>query len=130
MRLRTLVSLLATLPSAALAQLQFPATPQLPSDQRESLVLLGRVWGFVKYHHPRFVVDGANVDSALMAAFPRVMTAPSADAARDSIAAWVDGIGAPRPCGGSCASPPVSPALTPEIDWIRDPGVVGRALAA
>jgi C-terminal processing protease CtpA/Prc len=129
MRLPVFAFALAILPSTAIAQQQFAGAPQLRPDQRESLVLLGRVWGFAKYHHARFVVAGANVDSALIDAFPRVLAAPSAIAARDSIAAWLDGIGTPPPCASMCAKDPVSTALVPEIEWIRDPAVVGTALA-
>ena len=134
MRLRALLlPALALLPVAAAAQSRFAPTPALRADQQESLLLLGRVWGYAKYHHPRFVVAGANVDSALMDVVPRVLAAPSAAAARDSIAAWLDAVGAPPPCGSDCAPPPapapMSSAFHPELDWIRAGAVVGAAVA-
>lgn len=127
-RLRIFASALTILPATTLAQAR-SAAPALRSDQRESLVLLGRVWGFAKYHHARFAVAGANVDSALLDAFPRVLAARSANAARDSIASWLDRIGTPSPCATRCATLPDSPALVPEIEWIRDSSVTGGAIA-
>jgi len=128
-RLRALLSALVLLPAATSAQPRVATAPALHANQVESLILLGRVWGFAKYHHPRFVVTGANVDSALFDALPRVLGAPSTAAARDSIAAWLDAVGTPTPCASDCAAPPASPALTPEIGWIRDTALVGQALA-
>jgi C-terminal processing protease CtpA/Prc len=144
------------LPAALHGQTQAPSqstaapTPRLPatlrSDQRESLVTLGRVWGFVKYHHPRFVQAGANVDSALFDVLPRVLAAKIAPAALDSMSAWLDAMGTPTPCTTGCVKVPVAagpgvpangiPALTPvtaallpSLEWIHDPAVVSPKLS-
>jgi C-terminal processing protease CtpA/Prc len=129
MRRWALLSALALLPVAATAQVRFAPAAALRPDQHASLALLGRVWGFAKYHHAGFVTAGADADSALLHRIPRVLAAPSAAAARDSIAAWLDAIGTPPPCASACAAPPASPALAPAIDWIRDTALVGAALA-
>jgi hypothetical protein len=115
-------------PSAVSGREREPG-PSLRPDQHASLVLLGRVWGFAKYHHPRFAVSGADVDSALFAAVPRVLAAPSAASGRDSVAAWLDAVGPPPPCASACATPATTPALAPDIDWIRDTVLVGPAVA-
>jgi C-terminal processing protease CtpA/Prc len=126
------LALLTTLfhaPGAIGAQTTFPAAPTLRRDQIESLILLSRVWGFAKYHHSRFVVHGADVDKALRDGIPRVLAATSAHAARDSIAAWLDGLGAPSACT-SCAVPPTQTALPTDIGWIGDTAAVGPAIAS
>jgi len=129
MRLGVFLSALALLPAATSAQPHVSTVPALRADQYESLILLGRVWGFAKYHHSRFVVAGANADSALFNAVPRVLGARSSTSARDSIAAWLDAVGTPTPCSSDCVAPPTSTALTPEIGWTRDTALVGAGLA-
>lgn len=124
-----LLSAFLLLPTATPAQSPIAATPALRADQQASLILLGRVWGFAKYHHPGFATTTADVDSALFDAVPRVLAAPSAAAARDSIAAWLDAVGPIPPCSGACGAVPPSAALRPDIDWIRDTALVGTALA-
>lgn len=145
------------LPAALHGQAQAPSqssaapTPRLSTtlrpDQRETLVTLGRVWGFVKYHHPRFVLAGANVDSALFDVLPRVLAAKSAPAALDSLSAWVDAMGTPTPCTTRCvkvpvaagpgdptngipAMAPVTAAFLPSLEWIHDAAVVSPTLSA
>lgn len=120
---------LGLFPTVILSQAPTVDAAPLRPDQYESAVLLGRVWGFVKYHHARFVVAGANADSALIESFSLVLEAKTPTAARDSIVAWLDRIGPPPPCADRCASGTGDVALSADIAWIRDSAAVGARIA-
>jgi C-terminal processing protease CtpA/Prc len=96
----------------------------------ENLALLGRVWGFLKYHH-RDVAEGKrNWDYELFRAFQSVIQAKKdRAAARAAIVRWIDRVGLPAPCR-KCAEAPRSPVLDPPIAWIRDEKLLGKELSS
>jgi len=117
------------LSAPALGGAQTAHSSSLAPAQVESLVLLGRVWGFVKYHHPRVTSGGLDWDAELRGVIPRVLSAPTTGAARDTIDAWLARVGDPPPCT-RCATEPVDPPLRADIDWIRDERALGAELSA
>lgn len=65
---------------------------EIDSATLRNLEVLGRVWGFVKYHHPAFSDDRYDLDFELFELLPLV--ADTAPAARNEILAqWIDGFG-------------------------------------
>jgi hypothetical protein len=115
------VPLPASAPEVARAERLSPA-------QTEALVLLGRVWGFVKYHHPRVTAGVVDWDAALRRAVPAVLAARTAAAARDTVDAWLAALGDPAPCA-PCAAPVADAQLRADVDWIRDAARLGPALS-
>ena len=104
------------------------AAQALTSTQVENLALLGRVWGFVKYHHPRVVDGSRNWDYELFRAVPEVLAAADRQAAAAVILAWIDKLG-PIPGCNPCAQSPVDAHLQPRIAWIEDQALLGSALS-
>lgn len=101
----------------------------LLSAPAENLVLLGKVWGFLKYHHPRVSGGGHHWDYELFRVLPAVAKARTrADAAR-AIVRWIDRVGMPPACK-PCAQAPDSTALEPPIAWIHDRGRLTRDLSS
>ena len=102
---------------------------QTPSTiQIQNLALLGKVWGFAKYHHPLVVGGNHNWDYELFRVVPAVLAASDRTAAAGAIVAWLDGLGAIPQCT-SCAQPPGQAHLQPEIEWIDDPTHLGAELS-
>ncbi|HET9426509.1 MAG TPA: S41 family peptidase, partial [Gemmatimonadaceae bacterium] len=101
---------------------------ELTPAQIENLALLGRVWGFVKYHHPRVVDSSRNWDYELFRAVPLVVAAPDRQAAAAAIVTWIDKLG-PVPLCNPCAQPPADAHLQPRIDWLEDRSLLGGALS-
>lgn len=65
---------------------------QAVSDlQRDSLYKLGKVWGFVKYHHPDPAAGTVDWDSVLFDVLPDLMAATSPAQANDVLADWLAG---------------------------------------
>lgn len=96
--------------------------------QIENLVLLGKVWGFVKYHHSRVTAGRSHWDYELFRAVPAVLASKSRAEAERALMRWLDRLGDPEPCD-SCAKAPDSVHLQPRIDWIRDRERLGVKLS-
>ena len=104
---------------------------EIDSTTLRNLEVLGRVWGFVKYHHPAFSDDRYDLDFELFELLPLV--ADTAPAARNEILAqWIDGFGryktTPEKYEKILASDSVFEHRT-DIGWIRDTATLGRELS-
>ena len=74
-------------------------TGGLTPQQIENLATLGRVWGFLKYHHPQVTSGQLHWDYELFRVMPALLAAANRDAANDALAQWIDRLGelAPGP---------------------------------
>ena len=104
---------------------------EIDSATLRNLEVLGRVWGFVKYHHPAFSDDRYDLDFELFELLPLI--ADTAPAARNEILAqWIDGFGryktTPEKYEKILASDSVFEHRT-DIGWIRDTATLGRELS-
>lgn len=97
--------------------------------QVENLVLLGKVWGFLKYHHPAIVAGQRHWDFDLFRVLPDVLAARDRAGAQAAIVRWLDALG-PVPACGPCASAPESPVLAPRLGWLGDRALLGDTLGA
>ena len=104
------------------------AAAELSSATIDRLALLGRVWGFVKYHHAQVTSGQVNWDYELFRVVPSVLQAGERDDALAAIDAWLSEIGDPPPCA-PCAEPTSDAHLLPDIDWILDRELLGDDLS-
>lgn len=102
---------------------------ELAAAPVENLALLGRVWGFLKYHHPDVAQGKRNWDYELFRVLPSVAKAKDRAGAQAAIVRWIDRVGLPSACR-SCAKAPHSPVLDPPIAWIHDQKLLGKDLRA
>jgi len=100
-----------------------------PTDtQVENLALLGRVWGFAKYHHPSITSGDVNWDYELFRVLPGVLEAPDRASACEVMSGWLAALGDP----GEPDVPAELPAdahLLPDLDWTHDRALLGDALS-
>ncbi len=101
---------------------------ELSPVQVENLATLGKVWGFLKYHHP--LITGGEVvwDPELFRVLPQVLDAPDRERGSAALLDWVRGIGEPEPCD-PCAEALADAHLQPELDWIADGERLGAELS-
>lgn len=90
----------------------------LTEQQADHLALLGRIWGFLKYHHPRVAGGELHWDYELFRVLPPVLEAGDGAAARRVLADWIDDLGVPGDCD-PCAGDPQDPHLLPRLDWMQ-----------
>ncbi len=105
------------------------AIRSLAPAQIDNLTLLGKVWGFAKYHHPRITDGEVNWDYDLFRVMPRVLDAPDRAAAAAVLAEWLGALGDPDPCSPCAPPPPDDAYLEPDLAWIHDRTLVGPELA-
>lgn len=104
------------------------ATQPLSETQVDNLVILGKVWGFAKYHHPAVTLGNINWDYELFRILPQVLDAPDHAAANAAIATWLAKFDPIEECS-ACATPDADVHLAPDIGWIADVPMLGAELA-
>ena len=87
----------------------------LSTDKIDDLELLGRVWGFLKYHHPA-VTDGKyNWDYELFRVLPDYLNLNEEKASL--LIDWIDSLGKIKRCN-SCQAVKENAVLKPDLEWI------------
>jgi Peptidase family S41 len=105
------------------------AVKELTKMQIANLAMLGKVWGFLKYHHPLVTAGKRHWDYELFRILPRVLTAADAPAARSAVNQWIAGLGTVTPCGRCATLVETELHLRPPVTWLTD-DVLGAELGA
>tara|TARA_R110001583_G_scaffold118679_1_gene270119 strand:- start:4235 stop:6541 length:2307 start_codon:yes stop_codon:yes gene_type:complete len=92
--------------------------PKLEEKLVANLELLGKVWGFLKYHHPRVAKGNYNWDYELFRVLPDYLAVKHRSQRDDILVNWISGFGELKECE-SCESSFSSAFLKPDISWIR-----------
>lgn len=85
--------------------------------QIDNLAVLGKVWGFLKYHHPLVTSGQRHWDYDLFRVLPAILAAPDRSAAHATLAKWVTELGAVAPCN-PCAKLEDNLHLRPALEWL------------
>ncbi len=97
--------------------------------QVRNLTMLGRVWGFLKYHHPAVTAGKRQWDYELFRVLPAIVHARSAAEANGAMLKWIDGLGPVEACT-TCASLDENALQErPRLAWIADRTSLGAALS-
>ena len=107
------------------------ALSSLTPNQIDNLFTLGRVWGFLKYHHATVAAGKRQWDYDLLQILPTILAAPDRAHANEAIVQWIDTLGEVPSCDASqCpAEPAVDLPLKPDVAWIHDSTTLGSALS-
>ena len=100
----------------------------LSETQIENLAVLGKVWGFLKYHHPRVAGGDLHWDYELFRVLPGVLDVESSEARNRVLSRWLDRLGVPTGCD-PCAAPPENVHLLPNLAWLSDTEQLGSTLS-
>jgi len=93
--------------------------PVLGEKTIEDLELLGKIWGFLKYHHPVIAKGNYNWDYELFRILPTYLT-NSSKAERDKILLeWIDKFGSIQICK-DCKETASNAFLKPDHSWINN----------
>ena len=98
--------------------------------QIQNLEMLGKVWGFVKYHHPAVAAGKYNWDYELFRVMPKVLAANNRDAADAAVAEWIRGLGDVSDCRTNCTELSGKELhFGPQLSWFNDDAALGADLA-
>ncbi len=101
----------------------------LSKTQIDNLATLGKVWGFLKYHHPAIVSGQRHWDYDLFRVLPRVLAAGDRTAADAILHNWIAGLGKVSECTNACASLKDSDLyMRPGLEWLSDEKLLGADL--
>lgn len=93
---------------------------EMTPGQIEGLAILAKVWGFLKYHHPRVTGGEVHHDYELFRIMPSVLSAANGAAAREAIYKWVAGLGRIEPCTRCTTVRTDNLHLQPRVAWLSD----------
>ena len=102
----------------------------LSTIQIANLAKLGKVWGFLKYHHPAITAGAHHWDYDLFRVLPQVLSAADNTAANAAISSWIANLGNIAACTAPCASLTTTDLyLSPNLNWIYDTASLGTDLS-
>src|SRR5690606_25406202 len=91
----------------------------LTATQLDNLTLLGKIWGFLKYHHPEIDKGNYNWDYELFRFLPGYMAVDSKGSRDELLINWIASLGEVPACE-SCIEAPLYAHLKPDLSWIRN----------
>lgn len=100
----------------------------LTSEKIEDLVILGKVWGFLKYYHPSIAKGKYNWDNELFSILPEIIESKSSKERNRILLKWTKSIGEAK-SGDPFMIDSSQIKLTPDLDWIHNVNVLGPKLS-
>jgi len=90
---------------------------KLNKSSLNNLALLGKVWGFLKYHHPAIATGNYNWDYELFRVLPRYLIAQSTLERDTVLSSWIESLGKVKKCS-ECKPTDPKAFLSPNLNWI------------
>ena len=91
----------------------------LTTEKIENLELLGRVWGFLKYHHPEIANGNYNWDYELFRFLPKFIKAENTKERDKLLVEWINSFGQVEECT-KCEPTYKNAFLKPNMEWINN----------
>jgi C-terminal processing protease CtpA/Prc len=98
--------------------------------QTQNLEMLGKVWGFVKYHDPEIAAGKRDWDYELFRVIPKVLAAQSRDAANLAVLNWLRALGDIADCKNCAAPRDKDLHYGLQLAWLNDEAGLGPDLTA
>jgi hypothetical protein len=102
---------------------------ELTNVQIDNLVLLGKVWGFLKYYHPSITSGHRHWDYDLFRVLPAVLKAPDHTSAKAVLSNWIEKLGTVDACDPCVKMGGANLQFGPDLDWISDARFLGAELS-
>lgn len=96
--------------------------PEVTKDLTENLILLGRVWGFLKYHHPAVAEGVNNWDHELFRILPEYLEIYNKNDRDRFLINWIETLGTVKKCN-SCNETDETAILIPNYSWLIDSSI-------
>lgn len=90
---------------------------ELPAQTIQDLALLGRIWGFLKYYHPKIAQGNYNWDYELFRIMPRYLGVSNTREREELLLQWIDDLGETEECK-TCVATSANAVIKPNFEWI------------
>src|SRR5579862_5135123 len=101
----------------------------LSKVQIDNLATLGRVWGFLKYHHPKVTFGERNWDYDLFRVLPKILAASDREGANAVLLHWTNSLGEIAPCNPCAELKEKDLYFPPDLNWLADTALLGSDLS-
>ncbi len=98
--------------------------PILDPEVINNLELLGRIWGFLKYHHPEIATGNYNWDYELFRFLPNYLLTKNSQERDEALTTWIEKYGKLPVCK-KCKSTAEDAVLKPDLTWIDHSNLSG-----
>jgi C-terminal processing protease CtpA/Prc len=105
------------------------AFTELTPVQIANLATLGKVWGFLKYHHPQVTTGHRHWDYDLFRIMPAVLAAPDRSAGNAALVKWIAELGETGQCMPCATLSETELHLRPDVGWIEGKEQLGSELS-
>ena len=95
----------------------------------ESLVLLGRVWGFLKYYHPAVAKGLHDWDNELLQMLPLILDSKNDTARNNILFLWANNLGTFE-MDSTIHNDSSNVKMSPNLNWINDANALGQSLSS
>lgn len=92
--------------------------PDLNGETIDNLELLGRIWGFLKYHHPKIAKGNYNWDYELFRFLPNYLSVKNNQERNSILRTWIEKYGQIPVCK-TCKETSSNAVLKPNFSWIE-----------
>jgi C-terminal processing protease CtpA/Prc len=93
---------------------------KLNAAKTEDLVILGKVWGFLKYHHPAIAAGEYNWDYELFRILPKILEAKNTSERNDILSVWAESLGTFETNSAAPQTAAEKIKLNPDFVWINE----------
>ena len=93
--------------------------PELSEQLTDDLDLLGRIWGFLKYHHPEVGKGNYNWDYELFRILPKYIQVKNNEERDKVILEWINKYGEISVCS-TCLETPADAYIKPNLLWVEN----------
>ncbi len=104
--------------------------PKLTPQTLENLEVMGKVWGFMKYFHPKVVVGKYNWDFELFRILPEILDASTKEERNKILAEWIDKYGEITETEDYTVKDSAQYHRFAHLEWLEDPQLFDKELSA
>lgn len=100
----------------------------LDSQKIQTLIVLGKVWGFLKYYHPAIAKGNYNWDYELFRILPKMLNSKDENERNAILSSWITDLG----MLGKAKRIKIDSSevkLYPDLKWINDSSILGAKLS-
>ncbi len=95
----------------------------------EDLAVLCKVWGFLKFYHPKISMGKYDMDAELFRIIPQIQDTKSKEERNNILNKWISAFGEVTPSNSISEPSPDKVKMYPDLGWLEDTKNLGKVSA-